>query len=93
MTNRMVNNRIQKLFDLESKKRELESMIESLKLELKGDLEEKGIDSLDTGKFIVRWTPVSSMKLDTARFKEDHSELFEKYSVESNYKRFSYSVH
>lgn len=93
MTNRMVDNRIKKLFDLESQKRALESEIESLKTEIQSDMAERGVDSIDTGKFIVRWTNVSSTKLDTKRFKADHLALFNDYSVESNYRRFSYSVH
>lgn len=93
MTSRMVNNRVKKLFELESQKRELESAIDALKKELQEDLVEKDVDAIDTGRFIVRFTPVSSTRLDTARFKKDHISLFNEYSIESNYRRFSYSVH
>lgn len=93
MTNRMVNTRVQKLFELEAKKRELESKIEALKSELQEDLKVKEVDSIDTGKFIVRWTPVSSVRIDSNRLKKENLDLFNQYSVASSYRRFSYSVH
>lgn len=93
MTDRMINNRIQKLFDLESQKRLLESEIESLKTEIQSDMSDKGVESIDTGRFIVRWTPVSSTRIDSARLKKENISLFNQYSIESNYRRFSYSVH
>ncbi len=93
MTNRMINNRINKLFDLEAKKRELETQIDALKTELQQDMLSKDVDSVDTGKFIVRWTEVMSNKLDTKKFKADHADMFDLYSVPVNYRRFSYSVH
>lgn len=93
MTNRMINNRVSKLFELEAAKRELETKIDAIKQELKDNLEALGVDDIDTGKFIVRYTPVVSTRLDTARFKADNLKLFNLYSVESSYRRFSYSVH
>jgi len=93
MTNRMINNRISKLFELESHKRELETEIEAIKEELKKELEDNNLNSLDTGKFIVRFTEVSSNKMDTKKFKEDHSDMYEDYIVCQKYRRFSYSVH
>ena len=93
MTNRMVNNRIQKLFELESQKREIESKIEEIKKELQSDMDDKGVVNIDTGKFIVRLTPVTQSRMDTKKFKNDYLELFNLYSTESSYRRFSYSVH
>lgn len=93
MTNRMINTRVAKLFALESAKRELETEIEAIKAELKKELEDNDLSSLDTGKFIVRFTEVSSNKMDTKKFKEDHSDMYEDYIVCQNYRRFSYSVH
>ena len=93
MTNRMINNRINKLFDLESRKREIESQIDAIKSELQQDLLEKQVNSVDTGKFVVRWTDVTSSKMDTKRFKLDHADMFDLYSIPVNYRRFSYSVH
>ena len=93
MTNRMINTRLTKLFALEANKRELESQIEAVKAELKKELDDNNVDSIDTGKFIVRYTEVSSSKMDTKKFKEDHADMFEQYVVSANYRRFSYSVH
>ena len=48
MTERMIENRIKKLRELEAQQKELEAAAETIRAELKADLEEKGVDELKT---------------------------------------------
>ena len=50
MTERMIENRIKKLRELEAQQKELEAAAEAIRAELKADLEEKGVDELKTKK-------------------------------------------
>ena len=58
MGERAVENRIRKLKALEEQIRGLEQQKEALQEEIKADMENKGIDEMHTGSFIVRWKSV-----------------------------------
>lgn len=60
MTRRAIENRIKKLKELEEQKKALEQEIDSLKEEIKKDLEAKGTEELQVGIFIIRFTSVLS---------------------------------
>lgn len=70
MGNRALENRIKKLKELEEQQKALEQEIDSLKEEIKKDLEAKGTEELKVGIFIIRFTSVLSSRFDTKRFKE-----------------------
>ena len=55
MTERMIENRVKKLQELEAQQKEIEAQAEAIRAELKADLEEKGVDELKTKNFILRW--------------------------------------
>ena len=69
MTERMIENRIKKLRELEAQQKELEAAAEVIRAELKADLEEKGVDELKTKNFIVRWKEIISSRLDSKALK------------------------
>lgn len=48
MTERMIENRIKKLRELEAQQKELEAAAEAIRAKLKADREEKGVDELKT---------------------------------------------
>lgn len=55
MGNRALENRIKKLKELEEQQKALEQEIDSLKEEIKKDLEAKGTEELKVGIFIIRF--------------------------------------
>lgn len=91
MTERMINNRVSKLEELELQKKELEKQITAIKDELQEYMSDKDEDKIETEKFIVRWTNVLSKRFDSTSFKNDMPYLFDKYTVEKNNRRFSYT--
>lgn len=64
MTEKMIENRIKKLREMEAQQKELETQVEAIRAELKADLEEKGMDELKTKNSVLRWKEIISKRLD-----------------------------
>lgn len=80
MGERAIENRIKKLKALEDQQKALEQEIDSLKEEIKKDLEAKGTEELKVGIFIIRFTSVLSSRFDTKRFKEQYGDLYNQFT-------------
>lgn len=91
MTERMIENRVKKIQDLEAQKEALEKEIERLKTELKTDMEEKGVSEIKTQKgVVVRWQEIVSSRLNGTLLKKDLPDLYEKYQTSSVSRRFTW---
>lgn len=91
MGNRALENRIKKLKELEEQQRLLEQEIDSLKEDIKKDLEVKGTEELKVGIFIIRFTSVLSSRFDTKRFKEQYGYLYNQFTKQTASRRFTIS--
>lgn len=91
MGEKAIENRIKKLKALEEQKKQLESQIDSLQEEIKKDMESKGIEEMQAGIFIVRFTSVLSSRFDTKRFKEQYGSLYSQFTKQTASRRFSIS--
>lgn len=89
MGTRALNNRIEKIKELERQKAELEKQIENLKAEVKEEMENKGVNEIDTGLYIVRFKDVTTNKFDSKAFKAEHLDLYNAYLKAAVGKRFS----
>ena len=93
MTNRMIENRVNKLQVLEQQKKQIEAEIEKIKSELKADLETKGVQVYKTDKgAIVRWQAISSERFDSKNFKANHPKLYNEYMKSSVSHRFTWTA-
>jgi predicted phage-related endonuclease len=88
---RAVENRVRKLKALEEQKKELERQIGELQEEIKNDMESKGIEEMQAGIFIIRFTSVLSNRFDTKSFKEKYEELYKQYTKQVSSRRFTIS--
>lgn len=91
MGGRALENRIKKLKALEERQKLLDQEIDSLKEEIKKDLEAKGTEELQVGIFIIRFTSVLSNKFDTKRFKEQYGDLYKQFTKQTASRRFTVS--
>lgn len=91
MGDRALENRIKKLKALEERQKLLDQEIDSLKAEIKKDLEAKGTEELHVGIFIIRSTSVLSNKFDTKRFKEQYGDLYKQFTKQTASRRFTVS--
>lgn len=89
MTERMIENRIKKLQNIEAQMKELEAQAEELKAELKADLEEKGLDELKTKNFLIRWKEIVSNRLDGKALKAALPEIYSQYCKATSSRRFT----
>lgn len=89
MTERQIENRIKKLQVIEAQRKELEAQAEALKAELKADLEEKGLNELQTKNFIIRWKSVISNRLDGKALKAAFPDIYSQFTKQSESRRFT----
>ena len=89
MTERMIENRVKKLQELEAQQKEIEAQAEAIRAELKADLEEKGLDELKTKNFILRWKEIISNRLDGKALKAALPEIYSQYCRTSASRRFT----
>lgn len=92
MTERMIENRIKKLRELEAQQKELEAAAEAIRAELKADLEEKGVEELKTRDFVLRWKEIISNRLDGKALKAALPDVYGKFCRSSSSRRFTISA-
>lgn len=89
MTERMIENRVKKLQELEAQQKELEAAADAIRAELKADMEEKGLDELKTKNFILRWKEIISNRLDSKALKAALPDVYGQFCRASTSRRFT----
>ncbi len=89
MTEKMIENRINKLEKLESEIAALQQQADAIKTELKDDLQEKGLDEMETKNFVIRWKEIVSSRLDSKALKAALPEIYNQYCKSSTTRRFT----
>ncbi|MDO4334074.1 MAG: hypothetical protein Q4C58_15510 [Eubacteriales bacterium] len=89
MTERMIENRIKKLKEIEAEQADLEAKAEAIRAELKADLDEKGLDELKTKNFLIRWKEIVSNRLDGKALKAALPDVYSQFVKASSSRRFT----
>lgn len=89
MTNRQIENRIKKLQEIESQIAALEQDADAIRSEIKADMEEKGIDELQTKNFFIRWKEIFSNRLDSKALKAQMPDVYKMFVTTASCKRFT----
>lgn len=85
-----LESKIEELNEIEKMMEELKAEAEAIKDELKNEMSLRGLDQMEIGQYIVRWTSVLSSRFDTKRFKEEYGEnIYKQYTKEVSSMRFS----
>lgn len=92
MTERMIENRVQKLRALEAEAEAIQEKADAIRAELKADLEEKGVDELQTASFTLRWKEVVSNRLDSKALKAAMPDIYDQFCKASATRRFTISA-
>ena len=76
-----------------------EAMIEEMKEEadkvrnsIKAEMEQREVEELIAGQYIVRWTSVLSNRFDSTAFKKVMPEIYKAYTKQVSSQRFTISV-
>jgi predicted phage-related endonuclease len=78
-----------KLREIEAQQKALEEQAEQIRREIKADMEEKQVDEMQAGSFIIRWKTILSSKLDGKALKAALPEIYGQYCKASASRRFT----
>ena len=70
---------------------EIRTEADALRDDIKAEMMAKGVEEMEAGKFIIRWTPVLSNRFDSAAFKRIYGDLYKAYTKTVSSRRFSIS--
>ena len=87
MSNPNLEPKIKELLELKRLKEELEAEIAGMEDEIKSVMGDE--ETLIAGAFKVTWTPYTSSRFDSTRFKKDHADLAAAYTKTTTTRRFS----
>ena len=88
-TNRQIDNRCKKIMEIADQIKALEAAADSLKNEIKADMEASGLDEIATGKYTVRYKSVTSNRLDSTALKKALPDVYSMYTKSTTCKRFT----
>ena len=55
------------------------------------EMDMRGVEEIEAGQYIARFTTVLSNRFDTTAFKKEHGEMYKMYTKQSTIRRFSIS--
>lgn len=87
-----ITNKIVELRELESMMEELKAEIETLKDAIKREMDSRGVEELEAGQYIARFTTVVSNRLDTTALKRENNALYQRYIKQTTSRRFTISA-
>lgn len=85
----IIISKVEELREWQALLEEAESMVESLKDFIKAEMNERGVEEMEVGTHICRFTTVLSNRFDTTAFKKLHGELYKAYTKQTTSRRFS----
>ena len=92
MTEKMIENRVKKLQAIEAQQKELEAAAEVIRAELKADLEQKGVDELQTKNFVLRWKEIITSRIDSRAMKAALPDVYGQFCRATTSRRFTISA-
>ena len=82
-------SKIEALKEWEALAAEAAAEIESLKDSIKREMEARGVEEIEAGQYIARFTTVLSNRFDITAFKREHGEMYKMYTKQTTSRRFS----
>lgn len=89
MTTAEMMEKIDALAEWERLMNEAKAEAESIKDSLKAELTGRGVEELEVGPHILRYTTVLTSRFDTTGFKRIYSDLYTAFTKQTTSKRFS----
>ena len=80
---------VQQLQEWETIMDEAKQMVESLRDEIKAEMNSRGVEEMEAGTHIVRYTSVLSNRFDTTAFKKVMPDVYKAYTKQVTSRRFS----
>lgn len=80
---------IEKLKEWEAIQAEAAAEVESLKDQIKAEMTSRGVDELEAGQYIARFTTVLSNRFDTTAFKKMFPQEYKDFTKQVTSRRFT----
>ena len=84
-----LTTKIAQLQEWEQIMEEAKAEAEAIKDELKQLMLNRGVEELEAGEHIIRYTSVISNRFDTTAFKKAHNEIYKAFTKQTTSRRFS----
>lgn len=89
MTNSELHAKVKELKEYKQLKEEAEARIAELENAIKSEMKAADTDKMNVGEYKLSLTVVTTQRVDSKKLKEDSPEIYDKYSKESTYERFT----
>ena len=89
MSKTEIISKIEALKEWEALAAEAAAEIDALKDAIKKEMDTQGVEVLEAGQYIARFTLVLSNRFDTTTFKKEHGEMYKQYTKQTSSRRFS----
>lgn len=83
---------IELLNKYEAMMEEIKGEADKIRNSIKAEMEEREVEELIAGQYIIRWTSVLSNRFDSTAFKKVMPELYKAYTKQTASRRFTISV-
>ena len=87
-----LESRIAKMQEWEAIAEEAKQEADAIRDSIKEEMQKREATELVAGKFIVRWTSVTSNRFDSSAFKKIHGDLYKAFCKAVESRRFSVSA-
>lgn len=84
----ILNSKIKEMRQYKRAIEELQQKASVIESEIKAEMEARNVDQVVTEDYKVTWKAVSSMRLDAKALKEERPEIYTRYAVPVESKRF-----
>ena len=84
--------KIEALNEWEAMMEEAKTEADAIRSSIKAEMEERGVEELQAGSYIIRWASVLSNRFDSAAFKRAHDDLYKAFTKQVASRRFSISA-
>lgn len=89
MTKAEITEKVRSIKELMALIEEAQAEADSLKDEIKAEMEQQGTEEMIVDMFKVRYSTVTSSRFDTTAFNKTHADLYGQYTKQTTSRRFS----
>ena len=89
MSNTDIITKIESLQEWEALAADAAAVIETLKDDIKREMDKRGVEELEAGQYIARYTSVVSNRLDTSAMKKKLPDVYAAFVKQVTSRRFS----
>ena len=89
MSSTEIISKIEALKEWQALADEAAAEIENLKDAIKAEMTARGVEELEAGPHIARFTTILSNRFDTTAFKREHAEMYRLYTKQTTSRRFT----